>query len=190
MLSVHLCVIDSSLAQAHFKRSLLTQTCTMVQSNNHSESIIVPSPFLSVCLFPYSLFQLPWTGFLSLFYTGFITATGFSAGVQARLCHYNWTRGAKLLTCIVQELIEFSQLSNRSHFTPASTGRLWGGHLAGSAQTHQHREGRLKQKLRSHKNNLTAEGDRMRKLRKHRYQTAKCIGIFNSIWLQKKNTSE
>lgn len=165
----------------------------IVQCNNHSESIIVPSPFLSVCLFPYSPFQLPWTAFLSLLkqaITSFITATAFSVGVQARLCHYNWTRGAKLLTCIVQELIEFSQLSYRSHFTPASTGRLWGGHPAGSAQTHQHREGRLKQKLRSHKNNPTAEGDRMRKLRKHRYQTAKCIGIFNYIWLQKKNTFE
>lgn len=124
MLSVHLCVIDSSLAQAHFKRPLLTQTCMTVQCNNHSESIIVPSPFLSVCLFPYSPFQLPWTGFLSvllyrLYYSDWLLSWCIGTPLSLQL-----NQGAKLLTCIVQELIEFSQLSYRSHFTPASTGRL------------------------------------------------------------------
>lgn len=64
-------------------------------------AIITQDPSLSfsfpVCL-SYSLnpFQLSWTGFLSLLLkqaiTGFITATGLSAGVLAHLSHYNWTR--------------------------------------------------------------------------------------------------
>lgn len=89
-------LIDSSLAQAYFIISLLTQTCMMVQCNNYSESIIVFLPSCLSVLFLKPPFQLSWTGFLSLLLkqatTGFITVTGLSAGVLAHLCRYNWTR--------------------------------------------------------------------------------------------------
>ncbi len=114
--------------------------CHAIITQNPSLSFSFHVP-LSYSLKPFSIvldrlfITSPKTSHYRLYYSD--RPLGWCTGAPLSL---QLNQGAKLLTRIVQKLIEFCQLSYKSHFTSASAGRLCGGHTARSAQTHQQSE--------------------------------------------------